>query len=247
MLTADTQVELGLGGTTLAACHLDELANAFLIENLERVNLQDAQVLVDGEELASVITRVTKGHLGQVVGTEREEVYHLCDLVGNEGGTRNLNHGTYLVGNGLTALGKYLLSNAVDDVGLHLDLVLHTNQGNHDLGVNVDALSLHVESGLDDSAGLHLGDFGIGVAQTAATVTQHGVELFQTVANELHLVEGAARLFGELTHGLELMGNELVQGGIEQANGHFIAVHGLEDALEVATLQREQLGQGNAT
>ena len=56
MLTTDTQVELGLHGATLAACHLNELANAFLIEYLKRVNLEDAQVLVDGQELACVIT-----------------------------------------------------------------------------------------------------------------------------------------------------------------------------------------------
>ena len=56
MLTADTEVQLGLHGTALAAGHLDELTNTFLIQYLERVNLEDAQVLVDGEELACVIT-----------------------------------------------------------------------------------------------------------------------------------------------------------------------------------------------
>ena len=56
MLTTDTQVQLGLHATTLAASHLNELANAFLIEYLERINIEDAEVLVDGQELACIIT-----------------------------------------------------------------------------------------------------------------------------------------------------------------------------------------------
>ena len=70
VLTANADVEVGVGGAALAGSHLNELTNTFLVEYLERILLEDAQVLVDGEELASVITRVTEGHLGQVVGTE---------------------------------------------------------------------------------------------------------------------------------------------------------------------------------
>ena len=112
--------------------------------------------------------------------------------------------------------------------------------------MNVNALSLNIESCLDNGTCLHLSNLGIGITQAAATVTQHGVEFLQTVANEFHFLEGAASLLGKLSHGLELMGYELVQGRIEQADGHFIAIHSLEDTLEVATLQGQQLAQGNA-
>jgi hypothetical protein len=41
------------------------------------------------------------------------------------------------------------------------------------------ALGLHVQRRLEDGAGLHLGDLGVGDAQAAAAVAEHGVELVQ--------------------------------------------------------------------
>ena len=39
------------------------------------------------------------------------------------------------------------------------------------------------------------------------------------------------------------MGYEFVQRGIEQADCHAVAVHGLEDAFEVASLHGQEFGQ----
>ncbi len=77
-------------------------------------------------------------------------------------------------------------------------------------------------------------------------MTQHGVELLQAIAHQFHFLERTAGLIGQFAHRLQLVGYKLVQGGIEQANGHLIAVHGREDAFEVTTLQWQQLGQGHA-
>ena len=46
------------------------------------------------------------------------------------------------------------------------------------------------ESGFYDGTGLHLCDFGIGDSQTAAAVTEHGVEFFERVHLGLDLFEG---------------------------------------------------------
>ncbi len=43
------------------------------------------------------------------------------------------------------------------------------------------------------------------------------------------------------------MGYEFVQGGIEEADGHSVAVHSFEDAFEVATLHRKEFGEGYST
>ena len=118
---------------------------------------------------------------------------------------------------------------------------------NHDLGVNVDAAGLDSEGSLDDGAGLHLGDLGIGDAEAAATVAEHGVELFERVNLGLHFFEGDAHLFGHNLLSGGLVRYELVQRGIEEADGHSIAVHGLEDAFKVAALHGEELGEGCAT
>ena len=42
------------------------------------------------------------------------------------------------------------------------------------------------------------------------------------------------------------MGNELVQRGVQKAHRHGVAVHGLEQPLKVAALDRQQLGQRHA-
>ena len=55
--------------------------------------------------------------------------------------------------------------------------------------MNVDAASLHSESGLDDGTGLHFGDLRIGDTQTAAAVTEHGVEFLERVNLSLDLFE----------------------------------------------------------
>ena len=70
MLTADTATEVLANATTLLYCHLDELANTLLVENLEWVNLENLLVEIYWQEAGDVVTRVTEGHLSEVVGTE---------------------------------------------------------------------------------------------------------------------------------------------------------------------------------
>ena len=120
------------------------------------------------------------------------------------------------------------------------------HQRHHDLHVHRHARSLDVHGSLDDGAGLHLGDLGIGVAQTAAAVSQHGVELGQRLDLGDDLCQGHAHLGGHLLLALLIVGHELVQRGIEQADRHGVSVHGLEQTLEVAALNRQQLGQRHA-
>ncbi len=48
----------------------------------------------------------------------------------------------------------------------------------------------------------------------------------------------------ELALALLFVGQELVERRIDRPDGHRPAVHGLEDAVEVLPLQRQELGQG---
>ena len=121
MFAADADFEFRLGCTAFFNAHLDELANAFLIENFEGIGLDDAVFLVELEELGSVVARETEGHLGKVVGTKGEEVGHGCDLIGAEGCTGNLDHGADLVVNVCAFFLEYLGCSDVDHVGLMLD------------------------------------------------------------------------------------------------------------------------------
>ena len=73
--------------------HLDQLADADLIQMLERIALVDLVLVVCAQELGSVITAEAEGHLGQVVGAEAEELSLLGDLAGSQGCTGDLDHG----------------------------------------------------------------------------------------------------------------------------------------------------------
>ena len=104
--------------------------------------------------------------------------------------------------------------------------------------MNLEALVLHIDGSLDDGTRLHLGDFGIGIAQAAAAVTKHGIDLLEACNYMLDVVERDTQLLCKLFLGGCVLRHKLVQWRVEKANCDFIATHGLKHAFEVATLQR---------
>ena len=68
-----------------------------LVECLERVGIDDKFVEIGAYDGVDIVATEAKGHLREVVGTETEELGNLGNLVGHEGGTRNLYHGAELV------------------------------------------------------------------------------------------------------------------------------------------------------
>ena len=97
VLTADTYVESGVNGLTESDSHVHQLANAGLVELSEGIVLEDLSVVVSAQELACVIAGEAVGHLGQVVGTEAEEVCVGSNVVSGQACARNLDHGTNLI------------------------------------------------------------------------------------------------------------------------------------------------------
>ena len=85
-------------GTALLDAHLDELADAALVEADEGVVGEDRLAAfllghdVIGEEAAGVVAGQAEGHLGEVVRAEGEELRDLGDLVGEQGGAGDLDH-----------------------------------------------------------------------------------------------------------------------------------------------------------
>ena len=104
-------------------------------------------------------------------------------------------------------------------------------------------LLLDVDGSADDGTGLHNGDLREGDGQTAAAVAHHGVELMQGGDDGLDVGYGLAHILGQQLDVRLLGGNELVQRGIQEADGDGAALHGLVDALKVTLLHGQQLGQ----
>ena len=68
VLAADAQTQVRVGRAAIVGSHLDQLANADLIQMLERIALVDLVLVVSAQELGSIVTAEAEGHLGQVVG-----------------------------------------------------------------------------------------------------------------------------------------------------------------------------------
>src|ERR1019366_5624905 len=80
VLAADPDFEIFAGSAAQLGRHLDELADAFLIEHRERVGLKDFGGFVVFLESRIVVAGETHGGLREVVGAEGEELGLFGDL-----------------------------------------------------------------------------------------------------------------------------------------------------------------------
>ena len=99
---------------------------------------------------------------------------------------------------------------------------------------------------LEDGAGLHLGDLGIGDRQAAAAEAEHRVEFGKLAGAVGELARIGVHRRGDLGDLFLGVRQELVQRRIEQADRHRQAAHDLEQLDEVVALHRQQLGERGA-
>ncbi len=97
MLAADTQLNIGSGCASLLSCHLHKLPHTVLVQSCKRIRLINLTLIIITQELTGIVTGETKGHLGQIIGSEGEELCFLCNLICQKCGTRNLNHGSDMI------------------------------------------------------------------------------------------------------------------------------------------------------
>ena len=98
---------------------------------------------------------------------------------------------------------------------------------------------LDIQRGLNDGPGLHGGD-----GQAATPVAHHGVELVEGGDDGLDVGNGLAHILGQQLDVSLVGGQELVQRGVQEADGDGAALHGLVDALKVGLLHGLQLAEG---
>ena len=72
--------------------HLDQLADASLIDRREGILFNDLQLLVRPQEGARIVAAHAQACLRQIVGPETEELGRLRDLIGGKRAARNLDH-----------------------------------------------------------------------------------------------------------------------------------------------------------
>ncbi len=156
------------------------------------------------------------------------------DLVGGQRRARDLDHGAVEV---LDLVDAVLCADlGVDLLGqleLVVELFLGTGHRDHDLGEARLALLAELGGRLENGPELHLGDLGEGDAEADAAVTHHGVELVQLVGAAVEHLRRDIEGLGELLALGLVLGHELVQRRVEQAEGHGPLAHDLEGRLHV--------------
>ena len=243
MFATDTALQRRANRASLLCSHADQRANALLVEYLERIHLQDLLVQIDREEGGDVVTRITEGHLRQVVRTKREELGRRSDAVSGQRSTRHLDHRTHEEVDPFATLSEECLSFGTDYGFLLLELVEDTRQRHHDLRMGLHTFLLQIECGTEDSARLHLRNLRIGVAQTTSAVTEHRVLLVECFHTLTDVCEAHAHRFSHLLLPLLIVRHKLMQRWIEQANRHGITCHHAQDTFEVVLLIRQDLRQ----
>ena len=245
VLAADAELEVGPGLAAPGHGGLHELAHAGLVDRGEGVLLHDFELGVVREERAGVVARHAEAGLREVVGAEAEELGGLGNFVGGERAARDLDHGANRVVDLHLLLRHDLTGHAVHDLHLQVEFPLEADERDHDLGFDLDAFLLDEGGGLEDGAGLHLGDLGIANAEPAAAEAEHGIELVELVDARLDPLDGHADLLREVRLLVPGVRKEFMQRRIEEADRHRVALEGAEDAGEVVALVGEDLGEGD--
>jgi hypothetical protein len=222
---------------------LDQLPDARDIERLEGIVGEDAAFDVQREETSRIVAAQSQRGLREVVGPEGEELGRLGDLASRQRRARQLDHRPDLVVDLLAHGAHDLRVTLLEDATLVIELLHGGDERDHDLDVYVDAAPLGAHRRLEDRAPLHLGDLGEGDAQSAAAMSEHRVGLAQAVDDAHQLLTRELELTGEQLALLAAMREELVERRVEQADRDRIAVHRLEDPLEVGTLHGQELGE----
>ena len=94
---------------------------------------------------------------------------------------------------------------------------------------------------LEDGAGLHLVDRRQGDAEADAAHAEHRVDLGEVAGAGGDLGDRQVHRLGQRLEIGGLLGQELVQRRVEQADGHRQAVHDPEELDEVGALHRQEL------
>src|SRR5206468_6094502 len=126
---ADPELDSGLRSSPTLDADAHEVADAVLVEHLERVPLEDSVLEVVREELAfGVVAREAERRLREVVRAEGEEVRLRRDLVGAQRGARELDHRPAQVLDG-----RLLRGDTLGEVAEPRELLAEADQRVHDL------------------------------------------------------------------------------------------------------------------
>ena len=138
VLAADAELEAGLDRAAALDPERDELADALLVDRLERVLLEHAVLEVDGEEaVLGVVAREPDRRLREVVRAEAEEVGRLGELRRAQRCARQLDHRADQVVERLAGRCELLGDRLLDERAHAAQLLAVGDERDHDLDLRL--------------------------------------------------------------------------------------------------------------
>ena len=222
MFATNAALQIALHRAAFLHAHRDQLTHAFGVERIERVARQDFLAEVVGQKGVDVVSTVAEGHLGEVVGAEAKEIGLLAHLVGGESRTGDLNHRADqdIQFAAVLLLRLHFFHHFAYATAQQLQFRCRADQWDHNFRLGVDLLFLTGNHRFGDRGHLHVENLGVGNRQTATAMTEHRIGFVQCLhpcldCGPLHAQ--SARHFGLAS---VIVGQELVQRRIEQADGY---------------------------
>ena len=247
MLAADPKLDARTRRASALDGDPDEITDALLVQAHEGVLIEDALLEVGRQEAPGVVPADAEGGLGQVIGAEGEEFSGLCEVCSPQGSAGQFDHGPDLVFDDKAALAHDRAGDPVGKGPEETHFLALRDQGVHDLRDRSRRSALgDLAGGLEDRPDLHLVDLGIGDAEAAATVAQHGVGFVQFAHPAPELIGVQSPGFRDRTHVRLGLGQELVERGIQKADGDWQSLHDGEQFDEVCPLHGKDLLQRRA-
>ena len=187
----------GLTERGVGTGHLDQAADAVLVEPIERIEGEHACCEVRREQPNfDVVAAERERQLGEVVGAEREEVGVRAEVGCHQRGTRGLDHRTDT--DGIEVGDPGLVERFQHPAPRHCEFLGAHHQRDHDLDLGIASRSQCLADRLGERPDLHLVHPGLHHAEADTAGADHRVGLAEP-SNSCEfgarlVVEGAGRL-----------------------------------------------------
>jgi hypothetical protein len=229
VLTADTNVKTWVNFSGFFDAHFHELANTISIDGLEGISFIDTFIDKELEESSGIISGDTQSELGQIVGTEGQEIDLWSDLLGGDAHSWDFDHGSNFVVDIL----RELVSSINDDFLDHGVLFEVTGEWDLDPWLG----TWNVLSGSHDGSGLHLHDAWVFKTDSASSESAHWVELVEG-SNDLGESLGSDATFLSDFSDFSLTSwKELMERWVKISNDNWFSINLVEDFLEIFLLE----------
>ena len=243
MLATDAKLDIRAGLPPPICAHFYQLANPFNINRHKRICMINPLLFIGMHEIRRIITADAQRGLGKIIGSKREKLGCLAQLIRTDCGARQLHHCTDQIVDFLPAFVKHLSGDIIDNLPANLNLLGSTGQRYHDFRNRGRPGGSNLYCSFEDGPCLHRANFRIGDRQPAPAMPQHRVGFLQAQGALPCQIHRHPDSLCHLCQFCIAMRQEFMQRRVQQTNGYRQARHDSKQLGKVLFLHWQQLIQ----